>query len=253
MDPYRDATHLVRAQADALRARKLDALGRLATGWRGVYVWRRARLAGGAAGVVGAMALAGMVAAAPARGAGGPGVVVGLLLIWCAALGAAAIAALIAAWRLRWHARRWFARVDDPYVDLRRLHASEPAALARALASRHARASWVVPLLAATLLLPHTLHAIVVAVWFQQALDPDYVLLTATWAAPTFAYGVYVAWDFPRNPRVRDAVRGAVAFGLFPLLPLSAVVAGATAIPIVLIAHRPMRGVVERERAQGFG
>lgn len=92
-----------------------------------------------------------------------------------------------------------------------------------------------------------------VAVWFQQALDPDYAPATATWAAPTFAYGVYVAWDFPRNPRVRDAVRGAAVFGLFPLLPLSAVIAGATAVPIVLVAHRPMRGVVERERAQGFG
>ena len=127
MDPYRDATHLVRAQADALRARKLDALGRLATCWRGVYVRRRARLAGGAVGVVGAMALAGMVAAAPARGAGGPGVVLGLLLIWCAALGAAVLAALIAARRLRWHTRRWLARVDDPYDDLRRLQAIERA------------------------------------------------------------------------------------------------------------------------------
>ena len=56
-----------------------------------------------------------------------------------------------------------------------------------------------------------------------------------------------------RKPRVRDAVRGAVVAGLFPLLPLSALIAGATAIPIVLVAHRPMRAIIERERAMDLG
>lgn len=76
---------------------------------------------------------------------------------------------------------------------------------------------------------------------------------TSLGAAPVFAYGLYVAWDFPRNPRVRDAVHGALVAGLFPALQLSAVVAGVTAIPIVLLVHRPMRAIIERERAMGLG
>ena len=67
MAPYRDATDFVRAQAEALRARRRDELHTIPTGWRSVYVQRAARLAAGAAGVVGAMALAGMIAAARPR------------------------------------------------------------------------------------------------------------------------------------------------------------------------------------------
>ncbi len=254
MTPFRDATDFIRAQAEALRARRLDELHQLPTGWRSVYVQRTARLAAGAAGLVGTMALAGMIAAAPPRGVdAGEAVVVGLLLVWSAVLGVGSLAALVADHRLRCHVRAGLARTGDPHDELIRLRAAGPVAIERRLASRHARASWIVPLLAATLLLPHTLHAIVLGLLSAQPLDPGYVQLTAFWAAPTFAYGVYVAWDFPRKPRVRDAVRGAVVAGLFPLLPLSALIAGATAIPIVLVAHRPMRAIIERERAMGLG
>ena len=50
-----------------------------------------------------------------------------------------------------------------------------------------------------------------------------------------------------------DAVHGALVAGLFPLLQASALIAGATAIPIVLLVHRPMRAIIERERAMGLG
>jgi len=254
MAPYRDATDFVRAQAEALRARRRDELHTIPTGWRSVYVQRAARLAAGAAGVVGAMALAGMIAAArPRDPAAGDAVVVGLVLVWSAVLGAGATAALVADHRLRWQVRAALARTRDPYDDLIRLRAAGPAAIERRLSSRHARASWILPLAAATLLVPHTLHAIVVGLLFASRLEPEYVQLTAFGAAPVFAYGLYVAWDFPRNPRVRDAVHGALVAGLFPLLQASALIAGATAIPIVLLVHRPMRAIIERERAMGLG
>lgn len=254
MAPFRDATDFVRAQAEALRVHRLDELHATPTGWRSVYVQRAARLAAGAAGVLGAMALAGVIAAAPPcdRDAG-EAVVVGLALVWSAVLGAGATAALVADHRLRWQVRAGLTPSGDPHDDLNRLRAASPAAIERRLSSRRARASWILPLAAATLLVPHTLHAIVVALLFASRLEPAYVQLTALGAAPVFAYGLYVAWDFPRNPRVRDAVHGALVAGLFPALQLSAVVAGATAIPIVLLVHRPMRAIIERERAMGLG
>lgn len=254
MPPYRDATEFIRVQADAVHARRRAELRATPTGWHSVYVQRCARLATGAVAIVGAMALAGMVATVPrcAPDTGGP-VVIGLALVWSAALGAGAIGALVAAGRLRGRLRRGLARTDDPLHDLMRLTATGPAAIERELASRRARASWIVPLAAATLLMPHTLHAIVGWLLWQQPLDAGYVQLSTGFAAPCFGYGLYVAWDFPRRPRVADAVVGAAVVGLFPLLHLSALIALGTAAPIALVAHRPMRAVVARERALGLG
>ena len=119
MAPFRDATDFVRAQAEALRDRRLDELHATPTGWRSVYVQRAARLAAGAAGVLGAMALAGVIAAAPPcdRDAG-EAVVVGLALVWSAVLGAGATAALVADHRLRWQVRAGLRPTCDPHDDL---------------------------------------------------------------------------------------------------------------------------------------
>lgn len=254
MEPFRDASDIIRARADALHARRLEELRSTPTGWRSVYVQRCTRIGAGAAAVVGTMVLAGAIASAPLYAAdNGEQIITGLALVWLATLVVGAMAALVAHLRRRRHLRRGLARTSDPQHDLARLTVTSPAEAERRQASRHARESWIVPLVAATLLLPHTLHALVVWLVFEQPMPIGYVRATCVLAAPTFLYGLYVAWDFPRNQRVGDAVRGAALFGLFPFLPVSALIAGVTAAVVVRVAHRPMRAIVLRERALGLG
>lgn len=264
MDPFRDATAIVCARADALHQRRLAELAATPTGWDSVYVQRSARLAFGTTATLGALVLAAFVLAAhqpqrshPSRD--GTAIALGLATVWLVALGAAVASAALAARRLRRQLGADLARTADPYRDLRRLEQHAPAAIERARAAAWPRASWVLPLVGATLLVPHSLHLMVsllvgvVEGHDQLLLDHRYYVSTIVFGGPVFAYGLWVAWEFPRQQRVEAAVRGAALVGLFPLLPVSAVMAWLTAAVVVRVAHRPMRAIVLRERALGLG
>ena len=263
-DPFRDATSIVAARVEALRQRRLAELAATPTGWASVYVQRSARIAFGATATLGALELAAFVLAAyepqrchPSRD--GTGIALGLATVWLVALGAAVASAVLAARRLRRQLGADLAPTADPYRDLRRLEQHAPAAIERALAAAWPRASWVLPLVGATLLVPHTLHLAIglligLALGLEHVLlDHTYYVWTIVFGGPVFAYGLWVAWQFPRQPRVEAAVRGAALVGAFPLLPVSAVMAWLTAAVVVRVAHRPMRAIVLRERALGLG
>ena len=214
------------------------------TGWRSVYVRRCARVAFGTTASVGALFAAGTMAGdLVLHGLNGAYAYTGgftalLLLAWPAGLVAYLLAGSLAARRLDRVLRRSIV----------------PRAAERAMASRHARASWVLPLAASVLLVPYTAHFVVARLLVAQSpggMD-HWMVLSGPFAAPVFAYGLWVAWEFPRHLDLRRPVIGAALVGLFPLLFVSAGFAALTAIVVVLVALAPMRAIILRERAMGL-
>src|SRR5688572_10910564 len=191
---YRDATASVADEADLLSAERSAEIDRLPPALVRLYGARVARIAFGATGTTGALALAGHMLLAE-RGFGG-----GLLVSWELAIAAYLVARVVAPIALRRQLARAARITGDPFRDAAALRALDVHALAhrRATSIRHASYAW--PLVAATLLGPHTLHIAVGALLmcpFRMGSFDEWMQFTSALTPHVFAAGVYAAWRFP--------------------------------------------------------
>lgn len=254
MGVYRDATEIVRARAAARRAERLAELAATPVGLRSVYVRRAARITGSAAAIMVVMFAAGLaLAAIPLDGEPRHNwLSIVLLSAWPVGLSAWLAAALVADRRLRRALADALPPSAEPDQELLLVDTCGPREVEHALAGRRARESWILPLVAATLLVPYTFQLVVIALFFPWETPDAWLCLTGPAAAPVFLYGLVVAWRFPERPDLSRALKGATLWGAFPLLIVSALITLVTALVVMLVAHRPMRAIIARERAAGL-
>ena len=244
---YRDATASVADEADLLRAERGAEIARLPPALVHLYGVRVARIAFGATGTTGALALGGTMLLGQ-RGFGG-----GLLVSWALAVAAYLVARVVAPIALRRQLARATRLTDDPFRDAAALRALDVHALAhrRVAAIRHASYAW--PLVAATLLGPHTLHMAVAALLMaplRMGEFDEWMQFTSALTPHVFAAGVYAAWRFPVTRTFGRHVLVATALSLLPgalLLGIPCLVVAVTAGALGLVAYRPMAAIIDRE------
>ena len=250
MGPFRDATESIEAEAAALAAQRRAELPGVPAGYDSLFVRRAGRIAFGVTGTLGAavvaIALMYDIDFAPYL----------LVWSWAVALVAVPIAVLAASFVLRRHLRRAVARTGDPIRDVAALRALDLRALERALAARRAHASYAWPLVAITLLAPHTLQLLVASAWTHE-IDlenfHEWMQATSLFTVHVFFYGVYAAWTFPRQRSIGRPVWIATGLSAVPgilLLGIPPLIVFFTALAIAIGAYLPMRGLMEREMAQ---
>jgi hypothetical protein len=254
MSTFRDATAAVTAEAEILAARHLDSLPTIPTGHRSVFVRRTARIA---AGVVGTLVAAAIVYLLAHRGAMkdayGAAAVRLLLWSWPAMAAAYVVAAVASGVVLRRRLRRHVARTADPFRDAAALRQLDLAAVERAMSSRFGPASYAWPLLAITLLAPHTLQLpFVVPERHPVEFAAMWMRVTGVLSIHIYLYGVLAAWTFPENGHVWQHIGWTIFLSLFPgvlTFGLASAIVLATATAVAVLGYWPMRALMRREDA----
>jgi|GEM_PF-3208211 len=254
LDAYRDTAGwaVAAAQADQLEAQRRAEIATVPAALCQLYQHRQARIV---AGAVGATAAVAMFAALAVSNRGLPTLV--LIGAWPAMAFAYAVAFVAARYRLRRTLQQSVWRTDDVFCDLRRLECDglAPAAVAEDRASRQAHASYALPLVAAAVLGPLTLHLFVASL-FPEPLSAadfaDWMKLTAMFTGPAHAYAVWAAWQFPRRRRPFQPAAGAALWAIIPgaialfIPPVIVLVTGAV---IAALCFVPMGALIDRENA----
>jgi hypothetical protein len=252
MSMFRGAT--VAVEAETLAARHLQSLSAIPTGHRSLFVRRRARIA---AGVVGSLFAAAIVFFLAHRGAmkdayGAAGVHL-LLWSWPAMAAAYILVAVASSVVLRRRLHRRVARTADTFRDAAAMRQLDLAAVERAMSSRFGAASYAWPLLAITLLAPHTLqlpfvvperHAVEYAAMWMRG--------TGVLSIHIYLYGMCAAWTFPENGHVWHHIGWATFLSLFPgvlTFGLTSAIVLATATAVAALGYWPMRALMRHEDA----
>jgi hypothetical protein len=251
MSPFRDATALVEAEAAALEVCRRAELAETPRGPASLFVRRSARIAFGVAGTAGAACVA---LAMLGRTGGYAALLVGS---WVAAVLAYGLATIVASVVLERRLRRAIRRRGEPFDDAAALRAIDPRAVEHELAGRRAHPSQAWPLVAASLLGPHTVHLLVkLAGQGTELLHEfdDWMLVSAALTPHVFVYGIVTAWTFPRRRKLAAPILIAGALARFPgilLLGIPSLIVMTTAAVLVLFAYLPMGWIIDREARRG--
>lgn len=259
-------TFAYRDDAEGAALRHADLLARRARVDRALADARRAhgrrvaRIAAGVTGVAGAAILAGTTAASVAHAHVEQGTLTAILLGTWPIVGLAYLAGRVD-WRRR--AEEPIARVTrgrDLHAEIARLEQEVPVALERERARRLERASVALPLVAAALLGPLTLHAIVYVLvcrawlwsfdgWIALSLAiVGHAHLVLAWMSHRFAKGVSAAtwrkdaWRAYGYTVLASAIPGLVLFLIPPILT------AITGLLVIPLAFRTAAVAVEAER-----